>query len=276
MKQETLRFGRPTIPIIIKEFLLQASRDRRGIHVHKAMEIVRVKSGRMLADVDGSLTEVEQGSILLINGNIAHKLSAESAEITLIQVDLSKFIGQKSDDEFAALYEFVLSAKRKPYLATDDEGEIRELFDKIVRAYYESSERGEWYLTAYLYELAAFLYTHSFIVPTAQAGVELEKIRPIVALIDRNYTAPLTLDDLSESVGYGKYTICHLFKAVTGSTVFEYINFLRIRLAAEKLGTANASVSQVAGECGFSSLSYFNRVFKKILGCAPSKYRKYV
>ena len=59
-----------------------------------------------------------------------------------------------------------------------------------------------------------------------------------------------------------------------GMTVMDYVLKTRIVLAKNMLEKENVSISEVSGRCGFSSESYFCRVFKESVGVSPLKYRK--
>ena len=57
-------------------------------------------------------------------------------------------------------------------------------------------------------------------------------------------------------------------------TLWEYVQSRRIEMAAEMLLSTDRSVTQVAMECGYNSISNFNRSFKAITGQSPVAYRK--
>jgi len=172
------------------------------------------------------------------------------------------------------LYAFISHTKAKPYLIFKDNNEITALLQKINTKYYEEPKESRWYVKAYLYELVAFMYSQSFITGLTLSGEQIKKIEQVVRFIDANFKLPITLEDICSAAKYNKYTVCHTFKSVTGATIFDYINFLRVQSAVEKLRQKNNSVLEIATECGFSSATYFNRVFKNIIGCSPSVYRK--
>ena len=54
----------------------------------------------------------------------------------------------------------------------------------------------------------------------------------------------------------------------------EYLQQLRLERASTLLKETEASVISIAQECGFASVSYFNRIFKAAYGITPSEYRK--
>jgi AraC-like DNA-binding protein len=65
---------------------------------------------------------------------------------------------------------------------------------------------------------------------------------------------------------------CYLkkgFKALTGKTIHEYTQELRISKAKEMLSKEGLSVSDVANTLGFSSISHFSTAFKKATGMKP-------
>jgi AraC-like DNA-binding protein len=161
-------------------------------------------------------------------------------------------------------------------LLFSDNQEINEILQKINTKYHDHQECSNWYLKAYIYELIAFMHSHSLIKPPTSFTTQIQKIKAIVHYLDANFKSPITLDDICVATGHNKFSVCHMFKVATGKTVFEYINFLRTSYAVEKLKQNNETILEIAIESGFSSAAYFSRVFKNIMGCAPSEYRRYL
>jgi len=69
------------------------------------------------------------------------------------------------------------------------------------------------------------------------------------------------------------FYFCKLFKKATGINFTEYLSRVRIEKAKNLLLNPNLRISEIAYEVGFQSLTHFNRVFKKLLGQAPTEYR---
>ena len=87
-----------------------------------------------------------------------------------------------------------------------------------------------------------------------------------------NYSRPISLMDIAAYVGMSKSSLCIFVKAHTGKTVSSYLGDVRLAKAVEMLRRDNSSISAVAYSCGYASVSYFNRVFKKKFGCSPGQY----
>ena len=73
-----------------------------------------------------------------------------------------------------------------------------------------------------------------------------------------------------------KYHFCRQFKQHIGLTVMKYILRTRITLAKIDLVKTNLSVSEISEKNGFSSVSYFCRIFNETEGCSPLQFRKKV
>jgi len=274
MEKEIIRFENFNIPMKIHHLYMTGSDNYRGMHSHMAIEIVEVKSGILNCYVNDDVIEVHPKQIIFINSNTCHKLHSENTEVFYYQVDLSLLQESIYDDKLSKLYSFISRTQVKPYLILNDNNEITILLNKINIKYTNDLQESRWYIKGYLYELIAFMYSQSFIIPLTISEEQFKKIERVVNYIDINFKLPITLEEISSLVKYNKYTICHTFKEVTGSTIFEYINFLRVHYAVEKLKETKNSILEIATDCGFSSPTYFNRVFKSFFGCSPSVYRK--
>jgi two-component system response regulator YesN len=95
-----------------------------------------------------------------------------------------------------------------------------------------------------------------------------------VDYIQENYHNPLKLDAVAQAAGYNKCHLCLKFKHLTGKTINDYINCVRIEESKKLLKDSWMKIVDIAFAVGFADLSTFNRNFKKIVGITPSEYRK--
>jgi AraC-like DNA-binding protein len=70
-----------------------------------------------------------------------------------------------------------------------------------------------------------------------------------------------------------KAAFCRYFKKMTRLTFTEFLNQFRIE-QAKRLLKEDKNVTETCYECGFESLSYFNRIFKKVVGQNPIQFKK--
>ncbi len=100
--------------------------------------------------------------------------------------------------------------------------------------------------------------------------------RKVIEYIDENYSSRIQLNDIASSVFLNKTYLCHLFKKQVGIGINEYLENVRINKSKELLATSDANITQVAVDVGYSSQSYFTKVFRKKIGMSPSYYRSLV
>ena len=84
---------------------------------------------------------------------------------------------------------------------------------------------------------------------------------------------PIKLDDVANHIGRTNNHTSFLVRSVTGLTVVEHLNLVRIKNACSQLAYSSAPLEAVAAACGFRDVKYFCRVFKGIVGTTPTRYR---
>ena len=121
---------------------------------------------------------------------------------------------------------------------------------------------------------AGHLATVSNQLVTSRTLVELPVITKVRAFIACHQDEPLGLDVAARSVNMSSFYFCKVFKKATGFTFTEYLARARIETVKHMLLDAHMRVSEAAYASGFQSLSQFNRVFLRIAGEAPRRYRE--
>lgn len=132
---------------------------------------------------------------------------------------------------------------------------------------------------AYYIRLADFL--REFIINLySEDGSEKNEKTPyhwcvakICEYAERNYRQNMTLDRLADLYFINEKYLGRIFKKQVGKTFHEYLTELRLKEAV-KLLFENRPVNSLAAECGFQSVTYFNRCFKSKYGLSPTEYRK--
>ncbi|MEM1325453.1 MAG: AraC family transcriptional regulator [Bacteroidota bacterium] len=92
--------------------------------------------------------------------------------------------------------------------------------------------------------------------------------------IRTNLDEPLSIEVLSQKVHMSTSNFFRVFKNEFGISPVDYINQERIRLASSLLKDPKRKIKEVYQACGFNSLSYFNRVFKKNKKVSPSVFQQ--
>ena len=111
--------------------------------------------------------------------------------------------------------------------------------------------------------------------PDNKIGVTQEySLQNVKDFLDENYSAKITLDQLSNKFYVNKYYLTRIFKEQYGVTIINYIINLRITDAKRKLRFSDKSIETIGYECGFNDANYFTRTFKTQEGMSPGEFRR--
>jgi AraC-like DNA-binding protein len=109
--------------------------------------------------------------------------------------------------------------------------------------------------------------------PIAYSEHEGIRIGTIYNYIMQQYDRPITLEDVAKQAHMTPQAFCRYFKRHTLHTFVSFLNEVRINEACKKLTDGQYdSIATVAYNCGFNSITNFNRVFKSVTGKSPSEY----
>ena len=158
------------------------------------------------------------------------------------------------------------------------DAEISGFFDSIEKTFKE--KKNELYKTrilSYVTLIAERLY--SYYRENENALVEKESAAMIICkqvmkYINKNFSQVIDIGLIAEKLGVSKFHMCHCFKECMGCSIVEFANMYKVERAQALICNSNMNVSEAAEYCGFSSLSYFTRVFKKYTGVLPSQIKK--
>ena len=91
--------------------------------------------------------------------------------------------------------------------------------------------------------------------------------------IRNNITEKISTSEIAEYIGKSSGYVTTEFKKATGINLSDYISELKVNEARDLLKYTDKSFIEISNYLGFSSQSYFIRIFKKITGATPKEYR---
>ena len=113
-------------------------------------------------------------------------------------------------------------------------------------------------------------------LPTSLVKSELKKIRQLGEKILKNPSLDYNLEDLSMESGLSQAKLQDGFKFLYTRTVTEYIRHVRLESARELIKTTDLNISQVVYTIGFTSRSYFSKIFKEKYEVTPNQFKKQI
>ena len=247
------------------------------MHLHKEYEFLYIPSGKLKCITSDGEYVLEGGDVLFVNSYVPHSTYSEADDTftTLIQFN-SPFV---SDSSLHYITRFLKFCDTPAYVFKSGKPETQEVLNcmnVIVNEHKNHSSFWRDYVNANIFMLIAILRRYGILSDFATGKKEeIKKIIPAIEYINNNFSHPITTADLASILRFNESYFCRLFKNTIGTTATEYLNFVRV-CKAEKLLKNGASISDASYQTGFSSLSYFNRTFKKYKHYTPSEFRKII
>ena len=147
---------------------------------------------------------------------------------------------------------------------------------KLEDAYFHSRVLAPRQYTAMIKLLEIFAKHLSIVanqIILQEGEAEPPMVRRARAYIVGHQADPIDLGDVAKAMHVSTFYFCKMFKKATGLTFTEYLGRVRIERAKTQLLNPNRRVSEIAYDVGFQSLTHFNRVFRRVAGQSPTKFR---
>jgi len=113
-----------------------------------------------------------------------------------------------------------------------------------------------------------------FAVFTGQHQHDDDEILKSQAYIEQNYSANISIDQVSALSNTGKRNFIRRFKAATNNTPIEYLQRVRVEAAKKALEDKTLQLNEIVNVTGYEDIKTFRMVFKKMTGLSPRDYRK--
>lgn len=245
-------------------------------HYHPEYELTCIVKGNGNRIVGNSYEQFAEGDMVLLGSNLPHTWSNKQSYDTYseaIVIQFSKeFISPFLDLHESVLIKNMLESSSRGISFGPDEA-LRAKMNELTESYGVDRILG---LISLLDELSK--RQTSFIAPNTFHNVVSKKsemrINKVCNYIQNHFSDKLSIKKVADLIHLTESNFCKFFKKATGKTYSNYINEIRINEACRLLVQTEKTVSQISFECGFETLSYFNRVFMKIKQMTPSKYKE--
>ena len=175
-----------------------------------------------------------------------------------------------------AIYEKYISRGGKPVIhdiAANVNEQILDIHSKLMNTISADDYVKDMKINEGLGELLTVLMELAWDPEEKDITGQKKDLLPLKMYIDEHFTEKITLDDLSERFYINKFYLTRIFKEQYGVSINTYIGQLRITKAKQLLRFTEYTLEDIGLQCGIGELNYFSRMFKKVEGMAPSRYR---
>ena len=253
-------------------------------HFHTEYEIIYVKEGTGMRFVGNNAEKYADGDILLLGSDLPHYMKSDEVYRqegstlrttgTIIQFE-QNFMQYSFDyyPQFQQIKMLLEESKRGIIFPKQDATRVGELLSGFLSLSGFHQISGlldllqELAVSPQRRTLASLHYYEKF--PT----LGNKRIDKIISFINNNYTRSLKLNEIAGMASMNSSAFCRYFKENIGKTLLQYVMEMRVGYACKLLALGEMDISQIAVECGFDSITHFNRTFKQLVNLTPTQYR---
>lgn len=246
-------------------------------HYHPEYELVYVKADAGIRHVGSHMSGFTGSDLVFIGSNVPHlnfdyRVRNDYHQIVVqIRADfLSGFMNQWP--ELSGIIQFF----NKPGLGLSYFGKTKDLVAEKLSVIHKKNDFAQLMELLLIFQILA-TSDEVTVLSKGNLGMNFflkDKVRmgAIYEYIDSHYPYKTDVNTVADKVHLTTPAFCRYFKRQTQMTFTDFVNQYRIDVAKNHL-IQGKSVSETCFAVGFESLSYFSRLFKKITGINPSKFR---
>ncbi len=248
------------------------------LHQHEEIQISWIVRGEGTLVIGDSVSDYQKGDLFVFGRNLPHVFKSDAIEnrkSLMLSIFFSKdsfgkgFFGWK---EFETLQSF-FSKSEHGFRIISHKQALQEKFLQLKKA-----SKLERFINLFeILQLISISETEllsSFIYQKNYSDNEGKRMSEIFDFTMNSFSENITLEKISTIANMTPNAFCKYFKQRTNKTYIQFLTELRIEHAAKLLRkNRDISVAEIATLSGFQNISNFNRQFKSIKKCSPSKFK---
>lgn len=247
-------------------------------HFHPEFELTFIVAPNGTRRVGNHVGDFQGSDLVFIGSNIPH-LNFDYG----IKTEYEKVVLQIKEDffkndfiitpELAAIYELFENSKKVVCF----KGVVKETVGKRLQEIHLLTHFEQFIEVLSLFQILAttteMTLLHDKPFENLYNNKEQLRLKVVYKFIENNYKRAISIAEIATLTHLSKAAFCRYFKKMTRLTFTEFLNQYRIE-QAKRLLKSDKNVTETCYECGFESLSYFNRIFKKVVGENPIQFKK--
>ncbi len=236
-----------------------------GAHYHSHYEVIYVKKGHSLINIDGCVSPLKDGDLVIALPYQVHRIQ----DITPCESYLF-IVPDNICEEFR--HKLSHSIPVTPVIHHVDQipslsHYLNEAIDTLEKEHPFADEMVKGFLVVILGLSFGMM---EFAPSSANDG---DVFRKIVQFCTEQYDHPLSLEQLSKQFYLSRYQISRLFSQHAGMSFPRFLSGIRI-MEACRLLRGGAPITQAALQSGFTTIRSFNRCFSEQIGMTPKQYKQ--
>ncbi|MBB2949576.1 AraC family transcriptional regulator [Sphingobacterium sp. JUb56] len=251
-------------------------------HFHKECQItyiVKSEGRRMIGD---SLDTFTSDELTFIGSDLPHVWHNDSQDLNINHAASSMALYFEPDKLISTLSLFFNTSKLEQFFALSQRGlifhgKLKNDLKSILQKMISSEGIPKTILLLELFQKMLNSQEYSFLSSPGYTNTYIakdnEKIDKIFRHVFDNFSKEINLEEVSKIANMTKHAFCRYFKTRTQKTFIQFVNEVRISQACKLINEDKNQIGNIAYDCGFNSLSNFNKIFKTTKGITPSEYK---
>lgn len=247
-------------------------------HWHSALELFYIQSGTLVYETSSGEVCFEAGSGGMVNSGVLHSARALPGEpvIQLLHLFEPSLIGGSPGSRIGQKYlvPAVTDPSRKLIRLDPAQPQQAAILEKLKRSFELSRDSFGYELRLRSALSDLWLDFLALPHPPNEAGrASDEKCKAMMIYIHEHSAEPLRVGQIAAAGCCSERETYRTFQECLHTTPLEYLQSFRLQNACSRLTGSQDNITEIAESCGFSSLSYFGKVFRRAFGCTPAEYR---
>lgn len=253
-------------------------------HSHPELELVYVKESFGKRIIGNSVTNFESGDMVFLGSDIPHVwLNDEIYYQNISKLKAKAIVVYFNKDIFGSAFYELQEAKKINSLFENAKkglaitGKTNKLIAKKLEQLVEKQNfeviLGLFEILSILSETADINFINTESYTTINDSYKKDRLTDVYQYIKENYKKEISLDEVAQIANLTPTSFCRMFKSKTKKNFVEYLNEIRISNACKQLIETDMSISEIAYNCGYKTVSNFNKLFKKNTGNTPKEYK---
>lgn len=275
--QEHRRQGTFDFPIAFYHVEKTHPRYLMTYHWHPECEIIRILSGSFDLTVNHKLYHLTAGDLVFIQDGMLHGGTPKDCVYECLVFDMKLLLRDNHICKKQVTDIINHDLLIHQILPGEDEN-LKKVTLDLFYAMKEKDSGYEFIVQGSLYLLIGSILQKNLYSLSSEheqtISYRLKQLKQVLRYIEDHYQEEIALADLAAIAGMNPKYFCRFFRQITQKTPINYLNYYRIECAREQLSTTDATITEVAFNCGFHDISYFIKTFKKYKGMTPKQYMK--
>ncbi|OAS16938.1 AraC family transcriptional regulator [Paenibacillus oryzisoli] len=252
----------------------------RTQHMHDMYELYYLYEGERMYFIRDRSYLILPGDLVLINRRELHATSdSDKLGHARVVINFSDSLLENTKESAPFLLDAFTHDTPVLRLDLPTRRLVEDMLGKLIHEAKEPAMGQHFAITHFLIELllftARFVRIHPVTSPEHVSPLH-RKISTIVRFINAHFAEPMRLEELAERFEISSAYLSRMFKEITGFSLVEYVNLVRVQEAQRLLATTRMKVIVIAEQVGFGSLVQFGRVFRQMTKMTPLRYRQSV